>query len=267
MTRDYAYGIRDEQMRLAKLYPWNDDDEFYLENLENDDYTIQSEPDTDYFKSGRQDEMLPNENNFETINISRINLNANSKLLNVYTDMNSLKENLTDPKFKFVDDMWSADIIFVSEHFKDYKQLREKLPNSLVNQFPFENNVTVKDLLAVICRRVPESNNWLPITYNLSYELAKFIRYFKKRESDKLDNHWILKPWNLARSIDTTVTNCLNQIIRSHETGPKVENKNIFLFKIIFFSRWPANISRILFYFIDMKLMLKSNLMLDILFY
>ena len=224
MTRDYAYGIKDEQMRLAKLYPWNDEDEDYLENLENDDCTVQNEPDTDYFKSCRQDEILPNEKKLEIINIQKINLDANSNITSVFTDMNSIKENLTDPKFKFVDEMWTADIIFISKHFKDYKKLREKLPNSLVNQFPYENNVTVKDLLAVICRRVPESKNWLPLTYNLSYELPKFICYFKKRESEKLDNHWILKPWNLARSIDTTVTNRLNQIIRSHETGPKVEN-------------------------------------------
>lgn len=207
---------------MSKLYPWNDDDEDYLESLEVEDFTVQDEPSVDYFNSGRKDETLPNESDLELINISKINLNTNNNLITVFTDMNSIKENLTDSKFKFVDDMWKADIIFVNKHFKDYKQLREKSPNSLVNQFPYENVVTVKDLLAVVCRRVPESKHWLPITYNLSYELAKFICYFKMRESNQMDNHWILKPWNLARSIDTTVTKCLNQIIRSQETGPKV---------------------------------------------
>ncbi len=98
----------------------------------------------------------------------------------------------------------------------------EKSPNSLVNQFPFENVVTVKDLLAIVCRRVENSKIWLPITYNLSYELHKFIAYYKHRENENLDNHWIIKPWNLARSIDTSITKNLNQIIRSQETGPKV---------------------------------------------
>lgn len=100
--------------------------------------------------------------------------------------------------------------------------LYEKNPNCLINQFPFENVITVKDLLAIVCRRVDDSSKWLPITYNLAYELPKFIGYFKQREEEDLDNHWILKPWNLARSIDMTVTKNLNQIIRCQETGPKV---------------------------------------------
>ncbi len=92
----------------------------------------------------------------------------------------------------------------------------------MINQFPFENLVTVKDLLAVVSRRIEDSKTWLPITYNLAYELPKFISYFKQREKNDEDNFWILKPWNLARSIDMTITNNLNQIIRSQETGPKV---------------------------------------------
>ena len=83
-------------------------------------------------------------------------------------------------------------------------------------------------MLAVVARRVKGSSKWLPITYNLAYELPKFCAYFKQRENDYLDNHWILKPWNLARSIDMTITKNLNQIIRCQETGPKV-------FKVISF--------------------------------
>ncbi len=57
--------------------------------------------------------------------------------------------------------------------------------------------------------------------------MPKFIEYFKLRKKENMDNHWILKPWNLARSIDTTITNNLNQIIRSQETGPKIACKYI----------------------------------------
>lgn len=183
----------------------------------------------------------------ESDEIREVNLSRRADPIKVYTDLSGVRDNLTDKKYCFVDDISQADIIFVRKHHKDYKfvekinshaafnffpfmlssnkqkrSLREKSPNVLINQFPFENVVTVKDLLAIVCRRASDSSNWLPITYNLSYELIKFIRYFKEREDDGLDNYWILKPWNLARSIDMTITNDLNQIIRWQETGPKV---------------------------------------------
>lgn len=93
----------------------------------------------------------------------------------------------------------------------------------MINQFPFENVITVKDLLAITCRRSDDSYKWLPITYNLNYELPKFVSYYQQRDKTDLDNYWIIKPWNLARSIDTHVTNDLNKIIRLQESGPKVK--------------------------------------------
>ena len=51
MTRDYAYGIKDKNIRKAKLVPWNEDEDLDdLEDIDNDeDPTVQPEPDISYF--------------------------------------------------------------------------------------------------------------------------------------------------------------------------------------------------------------------------
>jgi len=170
-------------------------------------------------KNARADETLPDASNLN----ETINLGTRNDKINVFTDIEAIKENLTDERFVITDNIQTADIRFLMTHFKDYKDLQEKYPNCLVNQFPFENVVTVKDMLAIVSRRVQDSKKWLPITYNLDYELPKFITYYKQREEECLDNYWIVKPWNLARSMDTTITKNLNQIIRCQETGPKVK--------------------------------------------
>lgn len=68
---------------------------------------------------------------------------------------------------------------------------------------------------------------WLQPTYNLETQLTQLIGDFHQREREKLDNLWILKPWNMARTIDTTITSNLSAIIRLMETGPKICQKYI----------------------------------------
>ena len=103
-----------------------------------------------------------------------------------------------------------------------WQRTARKKPNRLINNCAFEENLTCKDMLAVASRRVDGSSNWLPLTYNMNTELSKFITYWKQREDQGLPNIWIIKPWNLSRSIDMTITSNLNEIIRCQETGPKV---------------------------------------------
>ena len=56
--------------------------------------------------------------------------------------------------------------------------------DQLVNQFPCENVITCKDLLAAVARRGGDvAPAWLPLTFNLLYELPKFVRsYLEKKE-------------------------------------------------------------------------------------
>lgn len=71
------------------------------------------------------------------------------------------------------------------------------------------------------------SPEWFQPTYNLETHLPQLIGDYYVRKRDGLDNLWILKPWNMARTIDTTVTSDLSAIIRLMETGPKICQKYI----------------------------------------
>ena len=71
------------------------------------------------------------------------------------------------------------------------------------------------------------SPEWLQPTYNLETHLSQLIGDYCTRKQDGLDNLWIMKPWNMARTIDTTVTGDLSAIIRLMETGPKICQKYI----------------------------------------
>ena len=44
-------------------------------------------------------------------------------MINVFTDLTGVKENLTDSKFCLVDDISKADVIFIRQHYKDYKYI------------------------------------------------------------------------------------------------------------------------------------------------
>ena len=64
-----------------------------------------------------------------------------------------------------------------------------------MNQFPFENVLTIKDLLCIVARRKADKGDqggssdqlatspaWLPTTYNLKTELPQFVSYYQQRE-------------------------------------------------------------------------------------
>jgi len=63
-----------------------------------------------------------------------------------------------------------------------------------VNQFPCENVLTCKDLLVTVARQVNQAGSspqdldvttgpsWLPLTFNLLYELPQLVRCYLEQE-------------------------------------------------------------------------------------
>ncbi|XP_076638732.1 tubulin tyrosine ligase-like 12 [Colletes latitarsis] len=227
VTRDFVEGqTNSKQNRRALLLPWVDAS-FFKESF------LQTEPDDDYFLAGHVRETIPEEINSEII--LRNDGNTKLKVFSHYTYVN---DYLTDPAFEIVNNEEDADILWYTSHFKEYKELSIRSPHVFVNQFPFENVLTIKDLLSIVCRRKAGEKpydpdtletypRWLPTTYNLHTELVQFVAYFEQRESMDLENHWICKPWNLARGLDTHVTKNLFHILRLPSTGPKIAQKYI----------------------------------------
>ncbi|KAI8791781.1 tubulin--tyrosine ligase protein 12 [Biomphalaria glabrata] len=222
ITRDYIEGETNPTVRLARLMPWEPVDLMHIS------YT-QEEPSIEYFSSYTQIETQPSPN------IKFIGPNE-SKKLKVFLEYDKFSAHLTDPRFELVDNPDDADILWYFQHFHQFYELSLSRPNCMVNQFPCENVITVKDLLAIVARRAAKpikaetlSSNpkWLPVTYNLKTELAKFVSYYQHREKRGLDNFWICKPWNLARGLDTYISKNLAQIVRLPDSGPKVACKYI----------------------------------------
>lgn len=227
-TRDFVENLSEigSKRREALLVPWQQQD------MRSEDFS-QTEPQDTYFQAGRIEESLPDSGTQQAPQVDR------NRPLRVYSEYEYINRFLTDDAFEVVADEADADVLWYMSHFKSFKELSDNSPNKFVNQFPFENVLTVKDLLSCICRRsvgqgeqfnletleaVPK---WLPVTFNLNTEMPKFVSYFQHREDKALDNHWIIKPWNLARGLDMQITNNLTHILRLPTTGPKIAQKYV----------------------------------------
>ncbi|XP_062299798.1 tubulin--tyrosine ligase-like protein 12 isoform X1 [Scomber scombrus] len=232
VTRDYTYGETNPLVRQCRLLPWKPTD---LDGVSS----VTAEPRDSYYEAIAREnkEQFPAEIQPHTV--------PQDKILKVYSEMSQVTNNLTHPRFQLTEDEEEADVIWGYNHIKDYrlsvpesnkasssvpssgkttKKLSEERPHVMLNQFPCESLVTVKDCLAAISRRVKggPSPDWLPETFNLQTELPQFVKDYQLRRQRGEDNHWICKPWNLARGLDTHITNNLDYIIRQRESTPKV---------------------------------------------
>ncbi|CAJ0580749.1 unnamed protein product, partial [Mesorhabditis spiculigera] len=203
--------------RAFLLHPWQEG--------EFSEVLPRMEPPKDFFISGRKLDDLPSR---DAQNLCVSQLEPGKKMA-IYTDSPQLLNNLQKHRFSLVDDWRQADVLWLSTHFHEYRELCAENPRALVNQFPYESCLTVKDLLAAILH--PEMGmpewEWFETCFNLTTELPQFCKYFQEREQRNEDNIWIIKPWNLARGLDMHISGDLKHIIRLIESGPKIACKYI----------------------------------------
>ncbi|KAL5698256.1 hypothetical protein ACHQM5_029320 [Ranunculus cassubicifolius] len=215
-TRDYLLGIGEDKYRSARSTAW-----FHTPQ----NYFIQ-----EFEKYQKQLSLASSVSASPGPNASRTTslIKTDGSVLRVYTDLPHVEEFLTRPEFLLTNIPNEADIIWTCMQVdEETKKSMEISDDQYINQFPFEACLVMKHHLAETIYKAQGCPKWLQPTYNLETHLTQLIGDYYVRKRDGLDNLWILKPWNMARTIDTSVTGDLSAIIRLMETGPKICQKYI----------------------------------------
>ncbi|KAG7383353.1 Tubulin--tyrosine ligase-like protein 12 [Phytophthora pseudosyringae] len=162
---------------------------------------------------------------------------AGSDPIRVCSDLQLMHDKLTHPRFVFVDNEDEAQVVWSTRHLKNFPKYTTNDNVQIINQFPNEKILTCKDLLYEMCKlqNGGEQPDWLAETYNMTSEFPELIAQFIRRDlvahengdDDDEANHWICKPWNMARSIDTCIALNAPHLARLTETGPKIACKYI----------------------------------------
>ncbi|CBI27809.3 uncharacterized protein LOC100266448 isoform X2 [Vitis vinifera] len=213
-TRDFLFGIGEDKQRSARLTAWfHTPQNYFIHEYEKHCQKLQS-------KCCLSPSIKPS--------TDRCSISSGGHALRVYTDIPQVEEFLTRPEFLITTDPKDADIIWTSMQIdEDTRKAAGITDQQYINQFPFEACLVMKHHLAETVQKAHGSPEWFQPTYNLETHLPQLIGDYYVRKRDGLDNLWILKPWNMARTIDTTVTSDLSAIIRLMETGPKICQKYI----------------------------------------
>ncbi|KAL1214586.1 hypothetical protein V5N11_007481 [Cardamine amara subsp. amara] len=213
-NRDFLSGIGEDKQRSARLTAWFQTPEKYFIH-EFEKYQQKLQP--------KAVESLPS-----NPSVSRSIRHSDGSPLLVYTDLPQVEEFLTRPEFVLTNEPKDADIIWTSMQVdEEVKKVVGLTDDQYINQFPFEACLVMKHHLAETIQMGYGSPKWLQPTYNLETQLSQFIGDYCVRKRDQMNNLWILKPWNMARTIDTSITDNLSAIIRMMETGPKICQKYI----------------------------------------
>ncbi|GAB4838042.1 hypothetical protein Ancab_027570 [Ancistrocladus abbreviatus] len=213
-TRDFLFGIGEDKQRSARLTAWYHTPKNYF--IKAYERYLQMLKEKHFTSPSTESSKVPSL------------LQSGGSLLRVYTDIPQVQEFLTRPEFLITNEPEDADIIWTSMQVdEDTKKAVGITDEQYINQFPYEACLVMKHHLAETVQKARGSPEWLQPTYNLEKHLTELIGDFCVRQRDGVDNLWILKPWNMARTIDTTITSNLSAIIRLMETGPKICQKYI----------------------------------------
>ncbi|CAF1387268.1 unnamed protein product [Rotaria sordida] len=131
-----------------------------------------------------------------------------------------MKIKLTDQHYQLIDNLDQANIIFTKKQKQILDFRHETLKNLFINQFLFENILTARRWKSLYRQKKNFQQNEILDEYCGDHQI---------------DHTWIVKPINLTRSIDTSITNVFDMIIRLSESGSKLACKyvsNPFLLKI-----------------------------------
>ncbi|CAL8072969.1 unnamed protein product [Calicophoron daubneyi] len=189
ITVDFIEHVNKPELRPYYLLPWQPGD--YSKQPSTHTYVLNRE----FFESHRIQETLPRISDVEQ------EFSSPQPPLTVYTDLSLVKAYLVDPRFMLIDSEKEAQIRWITTHFKEFEELSLGPSDRFVNQFPGEQVLTVKDLLAAIASlEASESaggsvsgqaqqdedsqltSHWYPVTFNLVYELPQFVAYFQRKQ-------------------------------------------------------------------------------------
>lgn len=211
-TRDFLFGFGEERERSARLTAWFHTPRDYFEKVYRD------------FQEKLKNVCVKPDITKAPESISE----SANHVLTVYTDLPQVLDTLKRPEFTFCDDPATADILWTSIQVDDdLKKTIGLRDDQYVNQFPFEACIVMKHHLAKTIQQAYGAPNWFQNTYNMETEMEAFIGDYLVREGQGKNNLWIMKPWNMARTIDTSITDYLPALIRLAETGPKICQKYV----------------------------------------
>jgi hypothetical protein len=211
----------------------------------------------------RQQKLVADESDVVAENSSpRQSIVSEKRIWKVYTDpsdgmkLTHPESGLTSPFFELTEDPEQADIIYSFQSLyapSELKQLVDRRPDILINQFPYEGAFVQKDHLAreILKQHGLPRPNWAIETYDLDVQLGEFVGAELLATDRGEKPVWIIKPAGGTRSQGHVVTRSTAQVLRLIDAGGGSRVAQRYIVSILFVVLFEVSIglSSILFVF------------------